>query len=176
MKRTLFNTMMGCLAALSLAGCGGSDSGGGSSTVPSESLISEGYHLVLSSDDPGKVSYLCTLKSDGKCLFYPHGTEDMGFSFNGSWTETFLGGGKFRITFSVFSKASDSLDCKITFTQEITLTIKDMSAYRAAQAPVEGYFDQAPFTHEAGTECPDPVTSAGTELMLQMLPVGSSDL
>ena len=168
--------MMGCLAALSLAGCG--DSGGGSSTVPSESLISEGYHLVLFSDDPSKVSYICTLKSDGKCLFYPHGTEDMGIIFTGRWSEESLGGEKFRITFSGFSKTDDpfNLNCEITFTQEITLTIKDMSAYRAAQAPVEGYFDQAPFTHEAGTECPDPVTSAGTELMLQMLPVGSSDL
>ena len=43
MKRTLFNTMMGCLAALSLAGCGGS---GSSSSGPSESLISEGFDGV----------------------------------------------------------------------------------------------------------------------------------
>ena len=173
--------MMGCLAALSLAGCGGSDSGGGSSTVPSERLISEGYRLVLRSDESGdKVSYVCALESDGKCLFSPHETEGMGIIFTGRWSEESLGGEKFRITFSGFSKTDDplNLNCKIDFTTgPITLTITDMSAYRAAQAPVEGSFDQAPFTHTAETDgCPDPVTAAGTKLELQMLPVGSSDL
>ena len=89
--------MMGCLAALSLAGCGGS--GGGSSTVPSESLISEGYHGVfLGSVEDSKVGYLCTLKSDGTCTFYPHKRPDY-FIFRGRWTEKFLGDGKFQITF-----------------------------------------------------------------------------
>ena len=158
---------MGCLAALSLAGCG--DSGGGSSTVPSERLISEGYCLILRSDESGdKVSYLCWLFSNGKCLFYPH-EEDTGFSFNGSWTETFLGGGKFRITFSGFSKVGDSLYCEITFTPgPIILTIHDMRAYRAAQAPVDGSFDKAPFTH--GADCPGNANAAaGTGLKLRMV-------
>ena len=160
---------MGCLAALSLAGCGGS--GGGSSTVPSESLISEGYHLVLLSDDSNKVSYACILESDGKCLFYPHAVEqgnNPDFSVTGSWKEEFSGDGEFRITFSGSSKARASLDCGITFTQEtITLTIPNMRAYRAGQQ-VAASFDQAPFTHKPGTNCPDRVTDAGTGLLLQM--------
>ena len=177
MKRTLFNTMMGCLAALSLAGCGGSDSGGGSSTVPSERLISEGYRLVLRSNESGdKVSYAYVLESDGKCLFSPHETEDMDIIFTGRWSEESLGGEKFRITFSDFSKTGDplNLNCEIDFTTgPITLTITDMSAYRAGQ-PVTASFDQAPFTHEAGTNCPDTETAAGTGLMLRMVPVSSS--
>ena len=163
--------MMGCLAALSLAGCG--DSGGGSSTVPSERLISEGYHLVLLSDDSGKVSYACILESDGTCLFHTHAKEqgdNPKFHFTGSWSEEYLGDGEFRIT---FSNVSPTGTCKITCTRENTLTITNMSAYRAGQ-PVTASFDQAPFTHEAGTNCPDPVTDAGTGLMLRMVPVSSS--
>lgn len=174
MKRTLFNTMMGCLAALSLAGCGGSDS----STVPSESLISEGYYLALVSDDDiGKVPYSCYLLSDGTCRFYPHAI--LGFSFKGSWSAEFLGEGKFRITFSNFSKndTSSYLDCEITFTPgPITLTITNMSAYRAGQR-VAASFDKAPFNHTAGTECTrDDATDADTGLTLKMNPGSRDDL
>ena len=174
--------MMGCLAALSLAGCG--DSGGGSSTVPSESLISEGYHSVflLSADVNSKVSYLCSLKSDGTCTFSLHKQED--FSFVGSWREKFLGDGKFQITFDGVSldKNTQNWDCDITFTPgPITLTITDMSKYRAAQYLVAASFDQAPFTHKAGkdkdgNECPESsATEGATKLALKMLMGSSSD-
>ena len=163
--------MMGCLAALSLAGCGGSGSGGSgaSSSGPSERLIGEGYHLVLLSDDSGKVSYACILESDGTCLFHTHAKEqgdNPKFHFTGSWSEEYLGDGEFRIT---FSNVSPTGTCKITCTRENTLTITNMSAYRAGQ-PVTASFDQAPFTHEAGTNCPDTETAAGTGLMLRMMP------
>ena len=169
--------MMGCLAALSLAGCG--DSGGGSSIVPSESLISEGYHgVLLGSVEDSKVGYLCTLKSDGTCTFYPHKRPDY-FIFRGRWTEKFLGDGKFQITFDGVSldKNTQNWNCDITFTPgPITLTITDMRAYRAAQYLVDASFDQAPFTHkaEAGTNCPDTALAVGTELKLIMLSGSSS--
>ncbi len=173
MKRTLFNTLMGCLAALSLAGCGGSGSSGGSSTMPSESLISEGYSSVHLQASSGKYSYYYVLNSDGTCLFYPHYAK--AYTFKGSWTAEFLGAGespesgKFNITFGAFSPAAGSLElkCTIDHTSEITLTIDDMIAYRAATAPVDASFDKAPYTHQAGAGCPD-TSSVGTGLNLQM--------
>ncbi len=165
--------MMGCLAALSLAGCG--DSGGGSSTVPSERLISEGYSTVkLSSDESGKVSYGCILESNGMCLFFP--VRPSSFCFKGRWTEEFLGDGKFLITFGDFSPLVTSANwkCTIDFTPgPITLTITNMSAYRAAQE-VSASFDKAPFTHTAGDDCPDPSSPVGTGLKLIMLSGSSS--
>ena len=182
MKRTLFNTMMGCLAALSLAGCGGSDSGGGSSTVPSESLISEGYSLVQLSyhpDGDGDTrANIYRLWADGTCQFIPHYPYEI--SFKGRWEAKYLGpgdtpgSGKFLITFYGVSKDvnSKSWDCvDIPSTQEITLNITDMSKYRAGWNSVAASFDKAPFTHkaEAGTKCPDTALAVGTELKLIML-------
>ena len=95
----------------------------------------------------------------------------------GSWTETFLGpgdppgSGKFQITFGDFSPidTSSKLKCTFDFTPgPIILTIHDMRAYRAAQAPVDGSFDKAPFTH--GADCPGNANAAaGTGLKLRMV-------
>ena len=167
--------MMGCLAALSLAGCGGSGSGGSgaSSSGPSESLISEGYSSVHLQASSGKYSYYYVLNSDGTCLFYPHYAKP--YTFKGRWTAEFLGAGetpesgKFKITFGAFSPATGSLElkCTIDHTSEITLTIDDMIAYRAATAPVDASFDRVPYTHTAGDDCPDR-SSVGMGLNLQM--------
>ena len=166
--------MMGCLAALSLAGCGGSDSGGGSSTVPSESLISEGYNSVYlnSYNIDSEVGYVCFLRSDGACTFIPNSPHT--FRFKGSWTEKFLGDGKFLITFDNLSEHGNSLNCGITFTPgPITLTITNMSAYRAAQE-VTASFDKEPFTHTPGTGCNVTATKGATKLLLQMVQASSS--
>lgn len=155
--------MMGCLAALSLAGCGGSGSGGSgaSSSGPSERLINEGYSSVVLNAFTSGSTYYYTLKSDGTCKLWPHYPKDI--RFEGRWTAEFLGAGetpesgKFKITFGAFSLASDPLgsNCKIDHISEITLTITDMSAYRRAALndPVEAEFDKVPYTHQAGTGC-----------------------
>ena len=163
----------------------GDGSVGSSSTVPSESLISEGYSVVRlkylpDGDETGNLYYLY---SDGTCTFIPHAPAD--FTFKGRWDAKYLGpgdppgSGKFLITFYDVSKDHNygNWDCvDIPSTQEITLTIKDMSAYRAGQPDVAASFDKAPFTHkaEAGTKCPDTALAVGTELKLIMLSGSSS--
>ena len=97
---------------------------------------------VVTSVEDSKVGYLCTLKSDGTCTFYPHKKPD-DFIFRGRWTEKFLGDGKFQITFDGVSldKNTQNWNCDITFTPgPITLTITDMSAYRAGHSVAASYF------------------------------------
>lgn len=158
----------------------GDGSVGSSSTVPSESLISEGYSLVQLSYHPDgdgdNRANIYRLWADGTCQFIPHYPYEI--SFKGRWEAKYLGpgdtpgSGKFLITFyGVFEASNDGKwDCvDIPSTQEITLTITDMSAYRAAQLSTAS-FDKAPFTHkaEAGTKCPDTALAVGTELKLKM--------
>ena len=159
MKRTLFNTMMGCLAALSLAGCGGS---GSSSSGPSESLISEGfdgvaievgvatsggqspsaYALGLDSSDQTFNLYLLKpgASSDSTSLIYHEVT--------GTWSAKSLGNGKFEIWLGY---TSDQSGCAIS-ARSFVLTIDNMEEYRTG-VKTGATLDKAPFIHDKAGNC-----------------------
>ena len=140
--------MMGCLAALSLAGCGGS---GSSSSGPSESLISEGFEgvgfdaFVVPSDSSGysySYAYALELRSSYQTftLSLPKGNSS--HELTGTWSAKSLGNGKFELS---LGDASDE-GCKITG-RTVVLTIDDMETYRAG-GETTAKLSMAPFTHE----------------------------
>ncbi|MGN0810488.1 MAG: hypothetical protein ACI4PY_03205 [Akkermansia muciniphila] len=172
MKRTLFNTMMGCLAALSLAGCGGSGgsggSGGGSSSLPTESLISEGFSwmkvTVKATTTTGTTTgyeYVFYFYAGGDCVFYleePAGNGTVRkHQFDGAtWVAASQGNGVFRISISggnLWSYPTDS-SCTIRFAEPIELHIPNMEKYRAGEVVSDAYFTSAPFTHGKESNCP----------------------
>ena len=153
MKRTLFNTMMGCLAALSLAGCGGS---GSSSSGPSESLISEGFNVVVinawddASGSDGSAKYGFALDSSKQTfdLILPRSKDDPSNApyhyVTGTWSAKSLGNGKFEI--SLLDDASKQSGCTIS-ARSFVLTIDNMEEYRTG-VKTGATLDKAPFTHE----------------------------
>ncbi|MCI6981962.1 MAG: hypothetical protein MR894_07110 [Akkermansia muciniphila] len=158
MKRTLFNTtMMGCLAALSLAGCG--DSGGGSSTVPSESLISEGFDWMEVTVGATSVCY------GYKFRFYPEGncgfrlTDDVNAEHivnDAKWEAAYQGNGVFLISISGGNSLPADSSCEIRFAQPIELYISNMEKYRDGEVVKDPRFTSAPFTHVKHNGCPFP--------------------
>ncbi len=149
--------MMGCLAALALAGCGGS---GSSSSGPSESLISEGfegvgidagvatsgtsvyspvYALALNSSDQTFKLYL--LKAGGDL-------DDSYHKVEGTWSAKSLGNGQFEL--SLTNLTSDN-GCTISG-RSVVLTIGDMETYRAGKGSM-ATLDKAPFTHIGAGTC-----------------------
>lgn len=164
MKHTLFNTAVGCLAALSLAGCGGSGGGGGSSSGASgSSLISPGYNTVTLDGlmDDGK-GYTFDLIRGGDCdlsfwntaLYEDHAwVED----YNGHWTERQLADGSFEIQVTGLTPAPESTTkagCVITCNNPMVLRIPadEMARYRAGEV-VTGTFASSPLTHKATARC-----------------------
>ncbi len=159
MKRTLFNTMMGCLAALALAGCGGS---GSSSSGPSESLISEGFEGVVIelgvSTSGGTLwdtaVYALVLDSSGqRCtLILPKkegGTKNPYHKVTGTWSAKSLGNGKFEIWLGY---TSDQSECTIHGgTVELTIDNDYMAKYRAGEYAL-ATLDKMPFTHEGNCD------------------------
>ena len=136
--------MMGCLAAMALAGCGGS---GSSSSGPSESLISEGFEgvgfdaSVVTSDTSG-YAYALELRSSDQTftLFLPKGNSS--HELTGKWSAKSLGNGKFELSLGDASYEG----CKITG-RTVVLTIDDMETYRAG-GETTAKLSMAPFTHE----------------------------
>ena len=140
--------MMGCLAALSLAGCGGS---GSSSSGPSESLISEGFERVVI--DAGVTSgtsfsalYALELRSSPQTyrLILPkEGDAKNPYHDNatGTWSAKSLGNGKFEIW---LGDTSDK-GCTISG-RSVVLTIDNMEKYRAGEETL-ATLDKAPFIH-----------------------------
>ena len=149
--------MMGCLAALALAGCGGS---GSSSSGPSESLISEGfegvgidagvatsgtsvyspvYALALNSSDQTFKLYL--LKAGGDL-------DDSYHKVEGTWSAKSLGNGQFEL--SLTNPTSDK-GCTISG-RSVVLTIDDMEKYRAGKGSM-ATLSMAPFIHDKAGDC-----------------------
>ena len=158
MKRTLFNTMMGCFAALSLAGCGGS---GSSSSGPSESLISEGfvgvaidaavatsgtsadsplYALVLNSSDQTFKLYL--LKAGG-------GLKDSYHVVEGTWSAKSSGNRQFELSLTTLTPDKG---CTI-YGKSVDLTIDDMVKYRNGEVTWVTLSEKVPFIHDKAGDC-----------------------
>ncbi len=163
MKRTLFNTMMGCLAALSLAGCGGS--GGGSSSVPTESLISEGFDWMEVTVDATSVryGYKFYFYPNGDCEFYlKDGNGAKHHVDEAKWVATYQGNGVFRISISggalttTPNITAGQENCTISFEQQIELNIPNMERYRDGKVVNDAHFTSAPFTHDKKNGCPLP--------------------
>lgn len=143
--------MMGCLAALSLAGCGGS---GSSSSGPSESLISEGFEgvgidagVATSGGQSPSLVYALALYSSPQTyrLILPkEGDAKNPYHNNvtGTWSAKSLGNGEFELWLG------DTLDNGCTINGgSVRLTIHGMEKYRAGEgttATLRG----APFTHK----------------------------
>ena len=156
--------MLGCLAALSLAGCGGSGGGGGSSSASSgSSLISPGYNTVtldgLMDDGKGYTFDLirggyCDLSFWNTALYEEHAwVED----YNGRWIERQLADGSFEIQVTGLTPAPESTTkagCVITCNNPMILHIPaaEMARYRAGEV-VTGFFDSSPLTHGAKARC-----------------------
>ena len=158
--------MMGCLAALSLAGCGGS---GSSSSGPSESLISEGFEGVAievgvaTSSSQSPSAYLLGLDSSDQTfelfLLQPGASSDatplIYHEVTGTWSAKSLGNGKFEIW---LGDASDQSGCTIS-ARSFVLTIGNMEEYRTG-VKTGATLDKAPFTHDKTDQC---VYSCNTE-------------
>ena len=151
--------MMGCLAAMALAGCGGS---GSSSSGPSESLISEGFEGVAievgvaTSSSQSPSAYFLGLDSlDQKFNLYllkPGVSSDstplIYHEVTGTWSAKSLGNGKFEI--SLLGDASDK-GCRISG-RSFVLTIDNMEEYRTG-VKTGATLDKAPFIHDKAGNC-----------------------
>lgn len=160
MKRTLFNTMMVCLAALSLAGCGGSGgsegSGGGSSEAP-VSLIGEGFNKVSfdcrqSSVDPDPEAYSLELLEKGQnCLLYIQLGGVVEHTGEGTWSAEYQGNGNFKIDLDItFPYAAP---CKVKVASSLVVNIPDMKTYQSGGKVSGASFTSSPFTHTAASGC-----------------------
>ena len=150
--------MMGCLAALSLAGCGGSGAGGSgaSSSGPSESLIiGAGYCMELKSPTSG---YTFRLSPNKSCELSIRSSEgNLLHVLEGTWSVESKGNGKFELSLTNFTDSiNPKPDCTISVTPSVNLTIFDYSKYCEREQEVDAKFDLAPFTHNL------PSTSSGT--------------
>lgn len=164
MKHTLFNTAVGCLAALSLAACGGGSGGSDSSSASAgSSLLSPGYNIVtldgLMDDGKGYTFDLirggyCDLSFWNTALYEDHAwVED----YYGRWTERQLADGSFEIQVTGLTPAPESTTkagCVITCNNPMILRIPaaEMARYRAGKV-VTGSFASSPLTHGAKARC-----------------------
>ena len=155
---------MGCLAALSLADCGGGGGGGDSSSGSSgSSLLSPGYNIVtldgLMDDRKGYTFDLirggeCDLSFWNTALYEDHQwVED----YYGRWTERQLADGSFEIQVTGLTPAPESTTkagCVITCNNPMILRIPaaEMARYRNGEE-VTGSFDDEPLTHKAKKDC-----------------------
>ncbi len=155
MKRTLFNTVMGCLAALSLAGCGGSGSGGSgaSSSGPSESLIGGGfdYMKLESKQSNDDFYYEIFLRPGQSCSLSLLKNGETHHSLPGTWRAESLGNGEFKLFLTGFP--NEDKGCTISVNSSVKLTIPNYSKYREGEQEVDAELDSAPFTHNSGTGC-----------------------
>lgn len=158
--------MLGCLAALSLAACGGGgggDSSSGSSGSSGSSLLSPGYNIVtldgLMDDRKGYTFDLirggeCDLSFWNTALYEDHQwVED----YYGRWTEHQLADGSFEIQVTGLTPAPESTTkagCVITCNNPMILRIPaaEMARYRDGEV-VTGSFDSSPLTHGAKARC-----------------------
>ncbi len=157
MKHTLFNTMLGCLAALSLAACGGGGGSDSSSASSGSSLLSPGYDTVLLDGqmDDGKL-YTIDLIRGGECCirFWDADTyeeADDSEDYEGRWTELQSADGSFKIQIDL---PTTDVGCDITCNNPMTLRIPadEMARYRNGEE-VTGSFDSSPLTHGASGSC-----------------------
>ncbi len=159
MKHTLFNTMLGCLAALSLAACGGGG-GGSDSTSASDgsSLLSPGYDTVLLDGqmDDGKL-YTIDLIRGGECCirFWDADTYEEAYDsedYEGRWTELQSADGSFKIQIDL---PTTNVGCVITCNNPMILRIPagEMARYRNGEVVAGCSFDSSPLTHEATAGC-----------------------
>ena len=167
MNSTLFNTMLGCLAALSLAGCGNSSKGDVSSSSSAETmdLISDGFNIVEivgGMENGGSGSYYIRLRSNSsctiKCIQDQSGIDTWGAHWSGSHKPD----GSYHITISDVCKMDSG--CDIHISNPLVLRIPDdqLPSYRSGAEISGASFDSPPFTHKAADDCLLGV-SAGTE-------------
>lgn len=178
MKRTLFNTMMGCFAALSLAGCGssgggsgsgGSSDSGGDPSWASDSLLIEGTGGVGIEESGG--SYYLGLLSSRTCWINDYKS---GASFQGEWSDYPTEKGKFVITISGLTTSTQptKCTCEIKVEPQIVLTIPadQWDAYREGRegTEVSATLDRLPFTHDTGCAVSYP-SGVGTSVKVKTL-------
>lgn len=175
MKRTLFNTMMGCFAALSLAGCGssgggsgsgGSSDSGGDPSWASDSLLIEGTGGVGIEESGG--SYYLSLLSSRTCWINDYKS---GASFQGEWSAQPTGKGKFEITISGLGSSVTDTKCTCTIKVEpqivLTIPADKWDAYREG-TEVSATLDRLPFTHDTGCAVSYP-SGVGTSVKVKTL-------
>ena len=165
MKHTLFNTMLGCLAALSLAACGGGGGGGDSSSASAgSSLLSPGYNKVnLDGQMDDKKIYRIDLIRGGECRlsFWDAASAEAVIAIEGyvgCWTERQSADGSFEIQITGLTPAPESTTnagCVITCNNPMILRIPadEMARYRNGELVAGCSFDASPLTHEATTGC-----------------------
>ena len=157
MKRTLLNIMMGCLAALSLAGCGssggGSGSGGSSDSGGDPSWASDSLRIAdnkIVEITESNNSYKLILLSNGTCQIDDKISEA---SFKGKWSDYPTEKVKFVITISGLTTSTQpaKCTCEIKVEPQIVLTIPadKWDAYREG-TEVSATLDRLPFTHDTG--------------------------
>ena len=158
MKHTLFNTMLGCLAALSLAACGGGGGGGDSSSASAgSSLLSPGYNKVnLGGQMDDEKIYSIDLIRGGECRlsFWDAASADAVSAIEGyvgCWTERQSADGSFKIQIDL---PTTDVGCDITCNNPMILRIPaaEMTRYRNGEE-VTGSFDSSPLTHGASGSC-----------------------
>lgn len=163
MKSTLFNIMLGCLAALSLAGCGNSSKGDGhssSSSVPG--LLNSGSTSVTLQGTMGN-TYLYTIRLErtGDCLISTMGDVDtfMGAwqDFKGSWKDMTDSTNSFKIQFigpfEAVGFAPPNVGITTVDTVELRLPEGALENYRSDNVVTGASFNVAPFTYtsQSGT-------------------------
>ena len=149
--------MMGCLAVLSLAGCGGSGgsegSGGGSSEAP-VSLIGEGFNRVRfeckqDSVDPDPKAYSLELLEKGQyCLLYIQLGGVVKHTGEGTWSAEYQGNGNFKINLENI-KFPYAAPCTVKVASSLVVNIPDMQTYQSGGAVSGASFTSSPFTHTA---------------------------
>ena len=168
--------MMGCLAALSLAGCGGSGGGsgggsdaGGDSSWASDSLLIDGTGGVKITESGG--SYYLSLLSYGMCWI---NDEKSGAEFQGQWSAQPTGKGKFLITISDLTTSSGPTQCTCTIAVaspiELTIPADKWDAYRNREDVSSATLNRPPFTHDTG--CASYPSGVGTSVKVETLLAG----
>ena len=164
MKSRLFNIMLGCLAALSLAGCGGhnnDDAGSPSSTSSSNpGLLNPGSaRVTLEGKMVNASDYCIDLKKDGSCII----SVDYRREFRGSWQALTTEDTEAFMIKLVGPFTSDSSDFWITPADTVKLSFPGggLEAYRAGNPVSDACFDKSPFNFACDSEDSDVNTESG---------------
>ena len=150
MKSTLFNTILGCLAALSLAGCGNSSKGDGqssSSSVPG--LLSPGNDAVTLSgmmSNTIREYYTIKLERTGKCTI-----NVMGVTYSGQWQDLTESSDCFKISFvGSFEGGISGRSLNPADSVELHLPEGGVTNYRGGMPVSDAWFSVEPFTYTLG--------------------------
>ncbi|MCI7698249.1 MAG: hypothetical protein MSQ05_02510 [Akkermansia sp.] len=160
MKSTLFNTMLGCLAALSLAGCGGHNNDDAASSSSSSSSSVSG---LLNPDDTyvkivGEMSDLNTydirLYNNGNCTIRITDVSNTVsfYAFYGKWEDMTDSTEAFMIAFvKPFVTTAQNASVEPADTVRLTFPEGAMESYRAGHEVFNASFDKSPFTYKSGS-------------------------